>query len=82
MKWKELCFARTGPYRSLYTQAIDKLQKDFDLLEHIKSKKMVATSLRALAILEKGRVERMEYIKENVIEINPDEYDKNRELQM
>lgn len=43
---------------------------------------MVATSLRTLAILEKGRVERMEYIKENVIEINPDEYDENRELQM
>ena len=82
MKCLCCCCVNVGkihPYQSLYTQAVDKLQKDFDLLDLVKSKKMAATSLRALAILDKGRAERMEYVKENVIEINSGEQDQNIE---
>ena len=35
------------------------IQRDFDIVEHVKSKRMVEASLRALALLDKKRMEKM-----------------------
>ena len=54
---------------------MDKIQKDFDIIEHIKSRRTFETSLKALAILDKTRLEKMQYVRDYVIDLNLDPED-------
>ena len=44
---------------ALYEQAIEKIQRDFDIVEHVKSKRLFEASLKALAVFDKKRLEKM-----------------------
>ena len=65
---------KIGLYTTLYEQAIEKIQKDFDIIEHVKSRRMFEASLKALAVLDKKRLEKMQYVRDCVIYLNYDPY--------
>ena len=54
---------------------MNKIQKDFDIVEHIKSKRIYEASFKALAILDKTRLEKMQYVRDYVIDLNLDPED-------
>ena len=63
---------KIGPYSKLYQQASEKIQRDFDILEHIKCKRVFEASLKALAVFDKKRTEKMQYIRDCIIDVDLD----------
>jgi hypothetical protein len=67
---------KIGPYAALYEQAIEKIQRDFDIVEHVKSKRLFEASLKALAVFDKKRLEKMQNVRDYVIDVNFDQKDE------